>query len=589
VLVGENDAGKSVVLEAIEILVTGRVLLDEHRRDYGGAKAAETTLEGIFAVEELDTLPEEFRTGAGRNELRIFRRSSGVASELQVWQMGFENAEFDQFTGAERQKELLRGMGLIPGGNETQRKEQLKELINEGRLVRNTVRPVTLPNFSMLAGHMPRIQRIASNEYRTPDSMIQRALQQIAARLIAPPDADGNPREDTRLIEVRGEIVLRLNTEVDRITDVLRNVHPQIRRVAVNPSIDFARSVTATPLVVDLGEGDRPLTEFGEGTRKRMWLGLLDWEQQVARENAAGSTIRLYDEPDVNLHYAAQRQLFRVVSDLACSAEARTQCIICTHSVTLIDRAPCESVNLIQRLDDGQRALKRINPAAPDVMGFFNEVGQAVGLSNTALLYERGFLLLEGDSEMESLPMLYRQLWNRGTADDGLILVNLSTCSAWKAVMQVLLQNRQVLTHLLLDADCQAENSSARLTPLTLADVGCDAEFAQTHVTFVGEKEFEDAFQDEVIARGLNADFPREDGANWIEKLPDIRANAALGGKFSELVKEAVRTGCIRSRRADARKPKIARAIAGACITPDEIPLAIQSALTSLRHWAGLA
>lgn len=590
VLVGENDAGKTVILDAIAVLVGAAACADDHfRRSADGVKATEMEAAGTFQLESHDTVPCEFRVGAAPGVLRLRRRWADGVAEVHAWVLGFDDADYDDFNGADRQKELLKRAGVLPASREPERREQLAKLVEDGVLGRTMPREVKLSSFAALMPCMPRIERIASNEYRSPETMIQRTLQAAAASVMSPVDpTTGQPKERRALAAMRGAIIKRLNTEIADAKDVLQRTHAQLRDLRVEPNIDFTRAVTTTTLTVNIGGGDHLLSSHGDGTKKRIWMGLMEWERRAAKANTVGSVIRLYDEPDVNLHYNAQRQLFATVCSLADDVTLRTQCFVCTHAVTLIDRAPCEAINLIHIEPDGARRLQRIGTGSDaEVMAFFNEVGRAVGLSNTVLLYERGFLLVEGDSEEVSLPILYRTLFGRQMAEDGIVIVNLQTCAAWQSVMEVMLRNRIPLTHILLDADYKEAGSSARITATALAELGCDADFFGDQVSFVGEKEFEVAFGDDVIAAAMDAEYPRLDNTSWLERVPAIKDQARNGGKFSAELHQAVRRECVTGRRPDATKPNIAAAVARYCKSGDDVPATLLDAFLKIRSRAG--
>ncbi|PLS85448.1 MAG: hypothetical protein CYG60_12555 [Actinobacteria bacterium] len=327
---------------------------------------------------------------------------------------------------------------------------------------------------------------------------------------------------------------------------------------------------------------------FGEGTKRRLWMGLLEWERQATSGNASQSVIRLYDEPDANLHYEAQRQLFANISEMAAEPDSRTQCFVCTHSVTLVNNAPSRAISLIRTEGDGGRSLDRISgPEDEEVVQFFGEIGRAVGLSNTVLLQERGFLVVEGESEADAVPKIYRKLYGRSMREDGLILVNLHTCSAWKSVLEMLLKNRLAMTHMLLDADCRDPESSARISAEAFEELGCEPEFETQQVSYIGEKEFEDAFTNEIIVRALNEKFPREDETVWAEKQIDSMRN--FRDKFSDNLKMVVRQQCVRGLRSSVSKPSLAAAIVGQCQSESDVPRAIVDAFDSLRERAGVS
>lgn len=588
IFIGENDAGKTVLLEAITRLVGAQPCgEDDCRKLSDGSIAPVVVLEGLFQLDSHDTLPEEYRSGKDKAKLLLKKRFVSGAAEVYVLGRGYSDQRFDTFAGADNQKQLLKELGIIvPASREEGRKEQREQLVSEGKLSL-VEREVPLPQFSLIAPHMPRVDRVASYDYRNPESMVQRTLQSVATGVINPPNGEGTPTELDELQQVRVQIEGRLNEEIAKARATLQVAHEQLEDVQVEPKIDFAKSVTTSALHLDTGEGFRSIESFGEGTKRRLWMGLLEWERKATAGTASQSVIRLYDEPDANLHYEAQRQLFTNISDTAADPDARTQCFVCTHSVTLVDNAPSRAINLIRTRGNGDRSVNRISgPGDEEVVEFFGEIGRAVGLSNTVLLQERGFLVVEGASEADSIPKIYRTLFGRSMREDGLILVNLHTCSAWKSVLEMLLKNRLAMTHILLDADCQDPMSSARISAEAFVELGCEPEFETQQVNYIGSKEFEDAFANEVIVRALNEGFPLSDGAEWSED--HIESVRAFADKFSDTLKMTVRQRCIPKLRSNVSKPTLAGAIADQCKSEEDVPDVLMNAFKSLRERAGI-
>jgi putative ATP-dependent endonuclease of OLD family len=588
VFIGENDAGKTVLLHAIDLLVSAAACpRDDFHRGPESGQAQECIVEGRFRLEEHDTLPETYRSGPGKGELFLRKKFSfdGGGTTISVIGSGFKDERFDNFNGADRQKFLLRELGEEPGRNEPERRAQMARLVESER-IEVVEREVALPNVAPLAPHMPRIQRITSTEYKTPDTMITQTLRHVVASVINQVDEHGVVHELPGLTEVRRLIEDKLHEEISKAKETLRRVHPKLENIRFEPSVDFTRAVTNACLSIDLGDGERVLTSYGEGTKKRLWMGLLEWEQEAAKKNSSGSVIRLYDEPDVNLHYEAQRRLFNTISEIAEDRAARTQCFICTHAVTLIDRAPSEAINLIRVNDNNKRSTRRISlsPDSKEVVGFFHELGQAVGLSNTALLYERAFLLVEGRSEYAAIPVIYQTLFGRSMAQDGLKLIPMHSCSAWESVIETLLMNRLESVHLLLDADCQNPKSSARLTPETLKKLHYGDEFISRQVTFVGVKEFEDAFETHVIVAALNSQYPRPGGTSW-----DPVEVASMKEKSPKFSRDLMRKVKEKHPEHTPKANKTTFAAALARHTTDvNVPVKIKEALLLLRRRAGL-
>lgn len=101
-------------------------------------------------------------------------------------------------------------------------------------------------------------------------------------------------------------------------------------------------------------------------------------------------------------------------------------------------------------------------------------------------------------------------------------------------------------------------------------------------MTFVGEKEFEDAFADSLIVTALNADYPRKDNETWVTShLQDARSSE----KFSEALYKTVLYGTKEEYRRDARKPALCRSIANHCQSQD-IPEEVRAALEAVHALA---
>ncbi len=588
ILIGENDAGKTAMLDAVELLVSSQVCQPHcYRKLSADQTVDEVIVEGLFVLEPHDTLPDEYRSGPDRKQFFLQKRFTRDRAEVFVCGQGFSDERFDTFSGAANQKALLQEYGLRAGSNEIERLAQRETLVTERKLER-VERNVRLPQFAPLLAYLPRVERVASTDYRTPVTLIQQTLRTVAASIISPVDpATGIAHESPNLVKIRTDIEERLNEEVAKAVDILAKINPRLRHIRVEPSIDFTRAVSTGTLSIDIGEGEHLIESFGEGTKRRLWMGLLEWQTVATKQNVTTSVVRLYDEPDVNLHYEAQRQLFASISETATDPSLRTQVFVCTHSVTLVDRAPAQAINLIRVTPEGKRERDKIHASTDlEVVHFLDEVGRAVGLTNTALLFERAFLVVEGPSEAVALPLLYRHLFRRSMREDGIVLINLNGCSAWKAVIQMLLANRLSFTRFLLDADCQSASSSGYLSHEKLEEQGCPPDFLAEQVDYIGTKEFEDIFTDEIIAAALNQAFPLPDAATWIPNT--IAEMRACGTKFSSDLNDEVRRSCQPKFRHDAKKPSIALAIANQCVTSNSVPAELVRVFERLREWVGI-
>lgn len=586
VFIGENDAGKTAILDALEILLTSKGLVDGDYHRLGEIRATDCTLTGRFSICSDDLIPEDMRV-AGANEFELRKTITPQGARYQVNGLGFADSRWNDFErlDAPTQKELLAGLGVAPGTNATQRVGQCDTAIKGGVLQKSPQWRDVAPSLAL--AYLPRFERVSSADYKQPDSMIQRIMQSVVHDCLKPVDPATGERA---LIQELGPIDIKvraaLNAKAEEMQAILKTANPRILRVEIAPAIDYAKAVTTTSLMMDAGSGLRSVSAHGEGSKKRLWMGLLEWERRAQRQVINMPLIRVYDEPDVNLDYAAERQLFASILEDAAATDTKTQVVVCTHTMTLIDRAPADAINLLVVDENDLRRIERLNgDADDDVRDFIASVSRSVGLSNSALFYERAFLLVEGESEESALPILYRSLYKRSMVEDGIVLVNLFSCSAWKGLLKVLLINRASVTTMLLDQDCRNADSSGYITETSLSELGYPQDFVASSCFFVGAKEFEDAFATEDMVAALSTHWPRPGGSDWtVAEIDALRG----GDKFSSELIQLIRQTCETTRRSSARKPAFAARLAEQSVNPVQIPGMIREAFRNARRKAGI-
>ena len=416
--------------------------------------------------------------------------------------------------------------------------------------------------------------------------MIHRAMQPLVDRCLHPINQEtGESELLPQLVEVRDLLLNSFNAKLAEMEAFLYKGNPKLRHIYAEPVVNFTRSLTTTNIHLDTGDGLQQSDTFGEGTKKKLWMSLLEWECQ--EDIAANrSVIRVYDEPNINLDYAAERKLFAAILATTRRADSKVQAIVSTHAVTLIDRAPAQSINHIRITDEGKRVFECLTPSEDEaVKDFLAEIGRSVGISNSAIFLERGFLVVEGESEEAAIPIIYKHLYNRSLIEDGICLINLRSCGAWQAALNVLSHSRADITIMLLDKDVTHPDAKG-ITPAALIKIGYPDTFHQTNCFFIGQKEFEDAFSTEDIVECLNSHYPKEDGNNWADHEIDLFR--APDTKFSKEIIQYVRRNCVTVKRPNVRKPDLAEKLAKTCCQNGRIPKIISDALYALQLRIGL-
>ena len=558
IFIGENDAGKTVLLNAIKWLLNDSICEESDcRKHKNGDVEKEMSVEGIFEVEDFDDLPSCYRCGGENNELHLVKRHSPNGTTILY---KVENPFISDSFGKENfEEKLLLQRHLNTSGDGKKKRDEVAE-------------------YNKIKDFLPEVDFVSAADYDAPNRLIEKRLRSTAARMLNKETADDEMQELLESLDkIKAKIQAELNDEIETANNTLTKHNRKFKRIIAAPTIDFSKSVTLDSLSLDLEDGERSLDQFGDGTKRRLWMGLLEWESDSRNYKDKRTIIRLYDEPDVNLHYKAQRDFFDNILEISQEKNSKTQSFVSTHSFPMIDRAPTESIYFIKSDSSGSREAKRmsISSTNTEVTGFFHEIGQTVGLSNTALIFERGFLLVEGKTEAIILPTLYERHYGNSMARDGVKLINMHTCSAWESVLETLLENRLDSVHILLDSDYSSNKVYKKLKN--------DSKYADTviknQITFIGQYELEDSFCDEVIKLTLENLFPHNDKMFW----QNFNLNKLRGEnkKFSTLLMDAVKRETPEFETS-ATKAEFARGIIAHCPAAKS-PDAVIESFNSLR------
>lgn len=271
---------------------------------------------------------------------------------------------------------------------------------------------------------------------------------------------------------------------------------------------------------MDEGKGEHFLNKSGDGTKRKIFMAITDWDRDVtlsiqAEGGSLPAIIRGYDEPDTNLDYLAQRQLYKSISEISASQNSHIQSIICTHSPRMIDRAPAKSIRMLTDCE-GEPVIEKLETCDDKaVEAFLSDVARDLGITNSLMFYENCFIFVEGETEDNALPLFYRTIYGHSMLEDGINIINVRGKSAFKEFLRLISQNRQALAVFLMDRDC-CDTEDDKLTDQVLLESGFSEEFCQERRILVGKQEFEDLFEVGVYSRIYNKKWPKP-GGDWNE------------------------------------------------------------------------
>jgi len=490
------------------------------------------------------------------NQLTIRKTfSKDNSTKVEVYSEVFEDNDLNEFENMDANdlKALLTKLGIDEKTNQEQRKKAVNNYIEVTHtLLKSTkfkeIKIIEINNF------LPIFQRYSSSDYGNPETLIKKTLDIVYRSWFYEENEDGNEVLKGDFPKLKLDILTDINEKLEyKLLDHIRKYKPEITNLGVSCDIDFARGLSFSGLnIKDAFGRSKSLNQIGEGSKKKIFLSILEWDSEISLDSESGrSIIRGYDEPDANLHYDAQRKIFYVINDLVQNEESNIQAIICTHSLTMID-----SNHVIGNESTEESTIEYLKSEDDnDISDFLNQISEISGFKNSNIFYEKCFLLVEGESEQNALPIMYRKYTNRSLSEDGVILINLQTNGQWSNALKFLHANKEKCTVLLLDADTQYTTSVNQVTKQKLEQIGFNADFLTSKCFFIGIKEFEDVISDKQYTIICNRNFPKDDGDLWSTSDFSEKRN---DGKFSDSLKILLCKEC----RKSIGKPEIASAVA---------------------------
>ena len=562
VLIGENDGGKTATIDALEILLGDK---EPDREDFSFIPGShdrseeEMVLEAKLALDSHDLWELEEICGYSLDSMVLLREFKvDSASPLKYRTMVHPDdrlqADLNGYT-LETLRAIAKEHGIDLSG--AQRKSEVIDAFESWLASQPLVEGTRqLPRDATRL--LPQIQVFSSADALDPQREVEVVLRAAFSAEIVSETYAGT------LGEITSKMEGTLNERVARLAPVIRKYLPEISEVRVDPRFDFSRGLATSRLQL-IGEDSRPISldKRGDGVKRQVTLAVYEWNSELLSERGGENTRPLllaFDEPDSHLDYYSQRKIFGIIRSMV---RPGVQVLLCTHSLNLINRVPITRINHYRL--GGDRCTRVVSLTSEDqetLEYFVDEIGRNMGLENSMMFHERCFMVVEGPSEMNAIPRLFR-IWHEddiGLIDAGIRLLNGENNAGARHFAKFLNDNGRSVVFL-LDSDSRTNPANRLFTEENLRQAGFDVEH---QVFFVGNLEFEDSFSNELWALVGNTWRPLNDGGNWVPS--DFAGLRCSGKKFSDEL-------CAFYR---ASKPDIAYRLARCVSERSDIPAEIQ-------------
>lgn len=417
-LVGQNNAGKSTILQAIEWVLKPKALPRTDFCDPQRPLEVAACIEGVTA-EVLERIPEQKHRKAiepycreGRLWIRVTATGTGKKDvQQQVW-------DIEQYPGdglPDHWRDYPTGLpqavsALLPEPLVVQAMHDLGEDLGKakaGTTIKGLLDEIMGP---LLATHA---------ELNTALDTIRQVLS-----------ADGDNRS---------EHLQQFDTDA---TDALTHFFPGLALDLDLQVVDVKEFFKAGDLhVTDKTTGDRRrFDQMGTGAQRAIQMALIRYLAGTRKDDdpRAARRLLLIDEPELYLHPQGIRRLRQALASLSGGG---FQVIFSTHSPLMLSRDnAADTVIVGKSAEQGVTTQKPLRHAVEEALNNAESQSRTLfELSNLADIYFADRVVLcEGKTDRRLLPLAYERLYQQPPDLDHVAFVSLGSCADIPKALPVL-------------------------------------------------------------------------------------------------------------------------------------------------------
>lgn len=376
-IVGQNDAGKSNILRALQLFFEDKPRIEDRDVHDGASPDDDVVIEVAFASlpekielqEDIETTLQDEMLLDTDGHLRI--RKTYPRSNLTKFNITLVTHDFqdDRFAGltALKEKELNErcesiGIDVTKSGrgitNKSKREALRVKAKEEGIELGKRELPLTTSEdlWKQITSLLPEFELFESDtRLGVGETTFQSQFRPIVKTAAEQPNVVGAKGTFTAAI---GEA---LQEEVDKIFERLRQHTDAFVGLTVNPEFSWDKAVTFQIYGKDQHGVDNSLDQRGSGMRRLLMVAFFQYLAERGYEGGSDFVFAV-EEPENCVHPGLQRELVASFRQLATEGY---QVIVTSHSPVFAGASPIEDLALVVRNEGVARAIQTpdLNPS----------------------------------------------------------------------------------------------------------------------------------------------------------------------------------------------------------------------------------
>lgn len=309
--------------------------------------------------------------------------------------------------------------------------------------------------------------------------------------------------------QLSNENAIELNEQLKEFLPDFKEINPLI---SSEPNLNLKISVELLNSQNQLIRLDK----MGDGTNRRTTMAIFKHKKDK------NDRVYVFDEPETHLHIKAQLDILRLLKDLT---KENKQIIITTHSPFLINQVNLNEIKLMRLDNEHGSKISSIDSSDMSQMALTN-----LGIRNIDLFFTSKLLIVEGESEEKFIPIMYEKIYGYPITHNFVKIVKAEGIKDIPNFIRILKKSfSKTDIYALMDNDAD-KDTKERLNHLIDEDL-----IHKDNIFIIGNREFEDSFPDNVIKDALSEYISDELGFSAEASLTEIQ-RARTAKKFSKIL-----------------------------------------------------
>lgn len=547
IIVGENDAGKSSLLDCLKIITqNGSVEFDDFNY-YSDEIEIEIEIQD-FRYRKHFTL-DRINENINNKPLEAYPSNQYLNRIKQLMQTETTNLSLEDEVSI---KEISRLFGLTVRSNSNidTLRNKILEIIKENE---------SNPDYVIENARFPRFNNIVldGKHFENVTSFFKEVFLKEKQNDIWQEEIIQGTTIDDFIKESIENYSVEVTKKINEtgLLDKLKLFIKDLTNIQIKP-IYQPVNLNLDAVVQFLENGKEiNLMKKGDGTKRRITMALLEFKKDEELIEDDETTIYLFDEPDTHLHVRAQIELLETMKSFA---EKNSQVIITTHSPFLLNSVKPNQVRLLwQDVNDNTHTRKLKNQS--DVT---SNVLQRIGIENIYLYFAKKIIIVEGETEEAFIKNFYYRIKDKSLSSDLIKIINAEGIHNIFGFTRGISELHDSTNIFVIHDNDPSDELLEILEKLNIAD---------SQKFIIGEKEFEDSFSDDQLCYCWQQHYlsiGKTCPESWtIENIHLIRLNCLenVDLKFSKEIRKLNASGI------KFTKPIFGTALA-TYINPEDIP-----------------